>query len=110
MDSKYQIRIVDSMIAMSDDNWGTCKLAIGHFASPEIGEYFGVNAEVIGGKLFVGNNLIIYNTNDRGVMQFRVDATGAWLYNATFILQSGNASAFSARAVTGGKIIHDPDY
>ena len=109
-DSKYQIRIVDSMIAMSDDNWGTCKLAIGHFASPEIGEYFGVNAEVIGGKLIVGNNLIIENTNDRGVMQFRVDATGAWLYNATFILQSGNASAFSARAVTGGKIILDPDY
>jgi len=58
----------------------------------------------------VGNNLIIENTNDRGVMQFRVDATGAWLYNATFILQSGNASAFSARAVTGGKIILDPDY
>ena len=102
-DSKYQIRIVDSMIAMSDDNWGTCKLAIGHFASPEIGEYFGVNAEVIGGKLIVGNNLIIENTNDRGVMQFRVDATGAWLYNATFILQSGNASAFSARAVKIGR-------
>lgn len=69
-----------------------------------------MNAEVIGGKLIVGNNLIIENTNDRGVMQFRVDATGAWLYNATFILQSGNASAFSARAVTGGKIILDPDY
>lgn len=109
--SKYQIRIVDSMIAMSDDNWGTCKLAIGHFASPEIGEYFGVNAEVIGGKLIVGNNLIIENTNDRGVMQFRVDATGAWLYNATFILQSDNASTFAARAATqGGKIILDPDY
>ncbi len=108
--SKYQIRIVDSMIAMSDDNWRTCKLAIGHFASPEVGEYFGVNAEVIGGKLIVGNNLIIENTNDKGVMQFRVDATGAWLYNATFILQNGNASAFSARAVSGGKIILDPDY
>lgn len=108
-DSRFQIRIVDSMIAMSDDNWGSCKLAIGHFASPEIGEYFGVNAEVIGGKLIVGNNLIIENTNDRGVMQFRVDATGAWLYNATFVLQSGNASA-RAVAGAGGKILLDPDY
>lgn len=109
-DSRYQIRIVDSMIAMSDDNWATCKMALGHFASPEVGDYFGVNAEVIGGKLIVGNNLIIENANDRGVMQFKVDATGAWLYNATFILQSANASAFSARAITGGKIILDPDY
>lgn len=113
--SKYQLRIVDSMIAISDDDWNTVKLAIGHFASPEIGEYFGVNAEVIGGKLIVGNNLIIENANDRGVMQFKVDATGAWLYNATFILQSDNASVFSARAsaratTQGGKIILDPDY
>lgn len=99
-DSKYQIRIVDSMIAMSDDNWGTCKLAIGHFASPEVGEYFGVNAEVIGGKLIVGNNLIIENKNDDGVMQFKVDSSGAWLNNSTFVLQKDN----------GGKIIIDPKY
>lgn len=113
-DSKSQIRIVDSMIAMTDDNWATCKMALGRFASPEVGEYFGVNAEVIGGKLIVGNNLIIENTNDKGVMQFRVDATGAWLYNAVFVLESANASAFSvrsaSRAVNGGKILLDPDY
>lgn len=58
-DSKYQLRIVDSMIAMTDDNWATAKLAIGLFASDEVGTYFGVNAEVIGGKLIVGNNLVI---------------------------------------------------
>jgi len=104
-DSKYKLRIVDSMIAMTDDDWQTAKLAIGRFASPEIGEYWGVNAEVIGGKLFVGNNLIIENVNDMGVMQFRVDATGAWLYNATFVLQSGGL----ARSA-GGKILLDPNY
>lgn len=113
-DSKFQIRIVDSMIAMTDDNWATCKMALGRFASPEVGEYFGVNAEVIGGKLIVGSNLIVENTNDKGVMQFRVDATGAWLYNAVFVLESANASAFSSRsasrAVNGGKILLNPDY
>lgn len=116
-DSKYQIRAVDRMIAMTDDNWATAKLAIGLFASPEIGEYWGVNADVIGGKLIVGNNLIIENTNDTGVMQFRVDSTGAWLFNSTFILQSDNPVAASiARsgvqpmANTGGKIILDPRY
>lgn len=98
-DSKFQIRIVDSMIAMTDDNWATCKMALGRFASPEVGEYFGVNAEVIGGKLIVGNNLILENPTDDGVMQFKVDSTGAWLYNSRFVLQNEN-----------GLIISDPQY
>lgn len=99
-DSKYQLRIVDRMIAMTDDNWSTAKLAIGRFASPEVGEYWGVNAEVIGGKLVVGNNLIIENKNDHGVMQFKVDSSGAWLYNSTFTLAQDG----------GGKILIDPKY
>lgn len=99
-DSPYQIRIVDSMIAMSDDNWATAKLALGLFKTESTGTYFGVNAEVIGGKLIVGNNLVIENATDDGVMQFMVDASGAWLNNATFVLQNQ----------TGGNIIIDPDY
>ena len=67
-DSPYKIRIVDSMIAMSDDDFKTAKVAIGHFASPDVGDYWGVNAEIIGGKLLVGNNLVIENTSDNGVM------------------------------------------
>lgn len=99
-DSKYQIRIVDSMIALSDDGWQTSKLAIGHFADPEIGDYFGVNADIIGGKLVIGNNLIIENPTNNGVMQFKVDSTGAWLNNSTFVLQKDG----------GGKILLDPKY
>lgn len=99
-DSPYKIRIVDSMIAMSDDDFQTAKVAIGRFASPEIGEYWGVNADVIGGKLLIGNNLVIENTSDDGVMQFKVDSSGAWLYNSTFVLAEDG----------GGKIILDPEY
>lgn len=109
--SNYQLRIVDSMIAMTDDNWAHAKLAIGLFASEDVGTYFGVNAEVIGGKLIVGNNLVIENETDTGVMQFKVDSTGAWLYNATFILQSNSMATYAARAAsTGGCIILDPNY
>jgi len=96
--SKYQIRMVNEMIAITDNSWETAKLAIGHFASEEIGDYFGVNAEVIGGKLIVGNNLTIENATDDGVMQFKVDSSGAWLNNSTFVLQKDN----------GGKILIDP--
>jgi hypothetical protein len=101
-DSKYQIRIVDSMIAMSDDNWASSKLAIGHFKSTDVDgyDYFGVNAEVIGGKLIVGNNLILENATDKGVMQFKVDSSGAWLNNSTFVMQKDSA----------GQILIDPKY
>lgn len=100
--SKYQIRIVDSMIAMSDDNWETSKLALGYFHSDDIpeGGYFGVHGEVIGGKLIVGNNCVLENATDDGVMQFKVDSSGAWLNNSTFVLQKDD----------GGKIIIDPLY
>lgn len=99
-DSNYQLRIIDNMIAMTDDNWETSKLAIGRFSSEDIGTYWGINAEVVGGKLIVGNNLVIENSNDEGVMQFKVDSSGAWLNNSVFVLQSDK----------GGKILIHPEY
>lgn len=99
-DEDYQLRIIDKMIAMTDDNWATAKIAIGLFASPETGEYWGVNADVLGGKIIIGNNLIMENITDDGVVQFLFDSSGAWLNNGTFILQKDN----------GGKIIIDPKY
>lgn len=84
-ESNYQLRIVDNMIAMTDDGWESAKLAIGLFASAEVGEYWGVNADVIGGKLIVGNNLIMESEKTDGtVAAFRFDADGASLHNANF--------------------------
>lgn len=100
-DEDYQIRIVDKMIAFTDDGWSTAKMALGLFSTEETGSYFGVNAEVLGGKLIVGNSLVIENRNDQGVMQFKVDSTGAWLNNSTFVLQ-GDANQ--------GRLIIDPLY
>lgn len=104
-DSKYQIRIVDNMIAMTDDGWKTAKLAIGLFASEETGTQWGVNAELIAGKLIIGNNMVLQNPlvdangNTTGIMMFQVDSTGAWLYNSRIVLQSNK-----------GLIIVDPEY
>ena len=44
--------------------------------------------------------MVIENINANGVMQFKVDSSGAWLNNATFLLQSEH----------GGKILIDPKY
>lgn len=112
-DGDYQLRIVDNMIAMSNDNWKTSKLAIGRFYSDAntglkddngnpilIGEVWGINTELLAGNLIIGNNMVLENANDDGVMQFKVDATGAWLYNASYIMQHDN----------GGLMILDPKY
>lgn len=99
--SKYQMRLVDNMIAMTDDGWKTAKLAIGLFATEGVGEQWGVNAEMLAGHILIGNKLILQNPNDQGYMMFQIDETGAWLYNAQFVLQDGN---------TGGLVIIDPKY
>ena len=65
-----------------------------------IGETWGINTELLAGSLIIGNNLVLENTNDNGVMQFKVDATGAWLYNASYIMQHDD----------GGLMIFDPKY
>ncbi|MBQ9116257.1 MAG: hypothetical protein IJY04_04490, partial [Clostridia bacterium] len=99
-DSKYQLRIVDNMIAMTDDGWQSAELALGRFASDEIGVVWGVNTELLAGKISIAETLIIEAESDTGVKQFRVDPSGAWLYNATFVLQSDD----------GGKILIDPSH
>jgi hypothetical protein len=99
-DSNYQLRIVDNMIAMTDDAWKTAKLALGLFATEDTGQQWGVNAEMVAGKLIIGNNMVLENATDEGVMQFKVDASGAWLNNSTFVLQKDKA----------GRMILDPKY
>lgn len=61
-----QLRIVNSTLAVTDDNWKTTKAAIGKYImqDPVTGEYryaMGVIGETIVGKLLLGENLGIYN-------------------------------------------------
>lgn len=97
----YQLRIVNGMIAMTKDGWKTSDVAIGYFnSSSETSDKLGgVNAQLLAGKLIIGNNLVIENNNADGtVKQFKVDGSGAWLNNSTFILQKGD-----------GQIVIDPE-
>lgn len=97
-DSDEEIRIVNSMIAMSDDHFNTAHLALGRFQLENGASYFGINADVVGGKLIVGNSLVIENVSDRGVTQFRVDQAGAWINNGMIVMQQDG----------GGKMVLDP--
>lgn len=63
-----QTKIINSTIAITDDNWASTKTAIGRFSyiSPETNEVtnaYGINGETIVGRLILGENLGIYNSS-----------------------------------------------
>jgi len=76
MDTGEQLKIVNSTIAITDNNWETVKTAIGKFyyIDPETGEYvqaYGINGEVLVGKLILGQELGIYSESQS--MKFNND-------------------------------------
>lgn len=77
--SDEQLKIINSTIAITDDNWRNTKTAIGkyYYTDPETKELksaYGVNGETLVGKLLIGENLIISNNdgkltfNDNGLV------------------------------------------
>ena len=74
--SDEQLKIINSTIAITDNNWETTKTAIGkyYYTDPitkELKSAYGVNGETVVGKLLVGEQLDI--SNDNGNLQFGAD-------------------------------------
>lgn len=75
IEDKYedeQMKIVNSTIAITNDNWETVKTAIGYYfytdSDGELKSTYGINAETIVGKLVLGNEL--YFSNENNTMTF----------------------------------------
>jgi len=66
--SNKQLKIVNNAIVLTDDKFLSAKTAIGELANG----LYGIAAEIIAGKMILGNNLII-ETNDGS---FKVDENG----------------------------------
>ncbi len=65
-----QLKIVNSTMAITDDNWRTTKTAVGKFfyQDPVTGTYksaYGVNGEVVIGRLILGQQLGIYAEDNK---------------------------------------------
>lgn len=61
-----QLKIINSTIAITNDNWKTTKTAIGNFyyrdpISGKLKNAYGINGEIIIGKLLLGEQLGVYN-------------------------------------------------
>lgn len=64
--SPTQLKIVNSTVAITNDDWETTKTAIGRFnyidpVTNEENNVYGINGEVIVGKMIIGENLGIYS-------------------------------------------------
>ena len=84
-----QVWLTNSVLAFTDDNWSTAKLALGKVTVSGT-DYFGLVADVIVGRLLAGNSLTITNENNN----FTLDANGAILNNAKFTLATTNTKIF----------------
>lgn len=90
-----QLKIINSTIAITADNWKSTKTAIGNFVykdpkTGELTEAYGINGEVICGKLLLGESLGIYNSS--GSLSF--DKNGFIITNGknTFSVNPNNAN------------------
>lgn len=91
--SNEQVAMINNMIAFTDDNWNTVKTALGKIETPQ-GNSFGLVAESVYGHLLAGNNLVITGENDAGEMEFKVDASGMWVHNGSFMMSGDNTRMF----------------
>jgi hypothetical protein len=101
--SDEQIKIINSTIAITDDNWNTTKTAIGKFyytdAKGEEKVAYGVNGETIVGKFILGENLsirsssgnLIFDGNGLTITSESEDGIGTMTFNEDgLIVRHGN--------------------
>lgn len=79
-----QLKIINSTIAITDDNWQTIKTAIGLFKyidpqTDAVVSAYGINGETILGKIILGESLGIYNQN----LTMSFNANGLTITNGT---------------------------
>ena len=107
----YQIWMNNSSIMFTKDNWSTANLAIGQIMSDSGALSSGVIADALIGKILAGDSLVIESEKkDGGVSAFRVDGSGASLYNAIFDIYNGGNTHITLNPYTGIAIGKYPVY
>lgn len=88
------IMMNDGMIALVDRRTNTAKMAMGHFYNEATGtDFVGILADIIGGTLLAGQNLIIECPDPNGgVMQFKVDSSGVIINNGRMYMRTAKGA------------------
>ena len=75
---KKEVAIINNTIAFTIDNWRTCSLAVGELTLANGNTVYGVIADVLIGKLLMGENLYISNSSGT----YTIDENGFIASNA----------------------------
>lgn len=113
--SPTQLKIVNSTIAITDDNWNTVKTAIGNFyytdpVTNELKNAYGLNADTIVGKLLIGENLAIYN--EEGTFTFNengLSVVSSEENDTKVVINPNNSSIFTIDNKRGNVLSLDDD-
>lgn len=113
--SPTQLKIVNSTIAITDDNWNTVKTAIGNFyytdpVTNELKNAYGLNADTIVGKLLIGENLAIYN--EEGTFTFNengLSVVSSEENDTKVVINPNNSSIFTIDNKRGNILSLDDD-
>ena len=102
--SDEQLKIINSTIAITNNNWETTKTAIGkyYYVDPHTNELksaYGVNGETIVGKLLIGEQLDI--SNDSGDLEFGQDGLVVKNDINAITINPSNESIFNISNNTG---------
>lgn len=85
---KHQVAMTNNVLAFTDDNWTSCKTALGKVTIGD-DEYYGLVAEAIFGNIIAGNSLTIESVDK----SFKIDSTGVHLENAPIIMTRTNGKS-----------------
>ena len=92
IDVNKQMRLMDGLLAFTDDNWNTTKATISNG---------NVLAENIVGRFLVGKNLYIVATKTDGTtLTFRVDGEGVKLDNGSLTILPMNGNYADSNGIT----------
>lgn len=106
--SDRQMKIINRGIYITDDNWETCRSAVGYFAytSPSDGETkyaYGINGEGIVGKLLLGEQLGLYN--NMGNMTFDENGLAVTNGNKTVAINPNDSNGLIFKITNGDTVL-----
>lgn len=112
---KVQMKIINTTLAITPDNWETVKAAVGKFRYRDIidggtwKDGYGINGEVVVGKLIIGEELGIYNSgNTLSFNQNGLKVSGS-KNEILFTPSSTNTSVMTIKNKTSGNNIFSFD-
>lgn len=82
----HQVAMTNNVLAFTDDNWQSCRMALGRVTIGQ-NEYYGVVAEAIVGELIAGTQMTIRDANS----SFVIDGSGVNLENAPFTVYNSTS-------------------